>query len=70
MGLIEDLAPGPVGLDTPVFIYYIEEHPRFIPLLDPLFEAIDAGQIEGVTSGVSLKETLVVPYRAHRRQSL
>ncbi len=29
MGLIADLGRGPVGLDTVVFIYFIEEHPRF-----------------------------------------
>lgn len=54
MGLIEDLGRGPVGLDTAVFIYFIEEHPRFLPLLDPIFSGVDAGQWEAVTSGVTL----------------
>jgi predicted nucleic acid-binding protein len=64
MGLIEDIGAGPVGLDTAIFIYFIEEHPEFLPLVEPLFTAIDAGSLEGVTSALTLLETLVTPYRA------
>ena len=64
MGLIEDIAPGPVALDTAIFIYFIEEHQQFLPLVEPVFVAMDAGSLEGVTSGLTLLETLVVPYRA------
>ena len=63
MGLIEDVGSGPVGLDTVPFIYLIEEHPRFLPVVEPLFTAIDAGALRGVTSALTLLETLVVPYR-------
>jgi predicted nucleic acid-binding protein len=63
VGLTEDLGGGPIGLDTAVFIYYIEEHPRFLPLVEPVFEGIGRGRWEAVTSGVTLLETLVVPYR-------
>ena len=62
---MDDIGNGPVGLDTAIFIYFIEAHPRFLPLLEPLFVAIDAGSIEGVTSDVTLLETLVVPYRTN-----
>lgn len=65
MGLMDDIGNGPVGLDTAIFIYFIEDHPRFLPLLEPLFVAIDAGSIEGVTSDVTLLETLVGPYRTN-----
>ena len=61
---MDDVGDGPVGLDTVIFVYFIEEHPRFLPLLEPLFIAIDAGTLEGVTSDVTLLETLVGPYRA------
>ena len=64
MGLIDDLKPGPVALDTQIFIYFIEEDGRFLPLVKPLFEAIDHGDLVGVTSGLSLMEVLVVPYRS------
>jgi predicted nucleic acid-binding protein len=62
--LIEDIGAGPVGLDTAIFIYLIEEHPRFLPLVEPVFAAVDRSRWAGVTSGVTLIETLVVPYRA------
>ncbi|HSL84955.1 MAG TPA: PIN domain-containing protein [Thermoanaerobaculia bacterium] len=64
MGLIDDLGAGPVGLDTPAFIHYIEENPRYLPLVEPVFQALDAGVLEGVTSAITLLEVLVVPYRS------
>lgn len=64
MGLIEDLGRGPVGLDTAAFIYWIEEHPEYLGLVEPIFRAVAEGQLEAVTSAVTLLETLVVPYRA------
>lgn len=64
MGLIDDLQGGPVALDTPVFIYFIEENPRFLPVMDPVFAAIDGGALLAVTSALTLLEVLVVPYRA------
>lgn len=63
MGLIDDLESGPVALDTQIFIYFIEEDGRYLPLIKPLFEAIDGGDLLAVTSGLSLMEVLVVPYR-------
>ena len=64
MGLIDDLRPGPVCLDTPIFIYFIEEDPRFLEFVQPVFAAMDRGTIEGVTSSLTLLEVLVVPLRA------
>ena len=64
MGLMRDLGPGPVGVDTAIFIYFIEEHPRFLPLIEPLFREVDAGRIELLTSALTLLEVLVVPYRS------
>lgn len=64
MGLMEDIGSGPVGLDSAVFIYFIEEHPQFLPLVEPVFAAIDTGSLQGITSGLTLLETLVAPYRA------
>jgi len=64
MGLIQDVGKGPVALDTPVFIYWIEEDDRYAPVLDPLFQAVDGGRLQAVTSSLTLLEVLVVPYRA------
>ena len=63
MGLIADIGPGPTALDTAIFIYFIQENPRFLPLVLPLFDEADKGTRELVTSAVTLLEVLVVPYR-------
>jgi predicted nucleic acid-binding protein len=64
VGLIDDLQPGPVALDTAVFIYFIEEDRRFLDIVKPVFAAMDGGVLEGATSGLTLLEVLVAPYRA------
>ena len=62
-----DLGRDLVALDTAIFIYLIEEHPRFLPLIAPLLREADQGKRELVTSALSLLEVLVVPYRAGNR---
>lgn len=52
-----------VALDTAPLIYYIEEHPRYLPLLDPFFDALDSGALHAVTSTMTLLEVLVRPLR-------
>lgn len=64
MALIDDIGEGPVGIDTAIFIYFIEEDTRYISTVAPLFEAADAGGIEIVTSALTLLEVLIVSYRA------
>lgn len=64
MGLIDDIEGGPVGLDTAVFIYFIEEHPLYLPLVEQIFMVLDEDRLIGVTSTVTLLEALVVPFRA------
>ncbi len=64
MGLIREIGDGPLALDTVAFIYFIEEHPRFLPVLDPVFAAIDAGRLPAIASSLTLLEVLVIPYRA------
>ena len=61
---MNDLGRGPVGVDTAIFIYFIEEHPTFLPLVEPLFREADGGRRELVTSALTLLEVLVVPYRS------
>lgn len=64
MGVIADVGSGPVGLDTAPFIYLIEEHPQYLPIVRPVFAAIADGGLTAVTSALTLLETLVPPYRA------
>ena len=64
MGIIHDIGSGPVCLDTCVFIYFMEEDKRYIDVVTPIFEAVNEGQFNAITSGITLLETLVVPLRA------
>ena len=49
-------------------IYTIEKHPRYSPVLRPLWSAVAAGQVRVVVSEFILLETLVGPYRANDPQ--
>jgi hypothetical protein len=52
---------GSIAVDTAFFIYFIEENPRFLPLIAPLFREADQDKRERVTSAMTLLEVLVVP---------
>jgi predicted nucleic acid-binding protein len=66
--LITAIGDGPVALDSAIFIYFIEQHPRYLTLLRPLFMRIDGGNLPAVTSTLTLLETLVLPYRSGDRE--
>jgi predicted nucleic acid-binding protein len=63
--LLTELGQGPVGLDSSIFIYFIEEHAEYLPIVEPVFSAISAGAITAVTSSLTLLEVLVQPLRAN-----
>lgn len=52
-----------VGLDTAPLIYFVEEHPDYIDIVNPFFEAVGRGEVEVVTSIVTYLEGLVLPLR-------
>jgi len=62
--LIPAIGDGPLALDTVVFVYFVEEHPRYLPLLDRVFAAIDKERLPANASSLTLLEVLLVPYRA------
>ena len=51
-----------LGLDTSPIIYYIEAHPAYDALVTRIFQLIANGSLVGVTSTITLTETLVQPY--------
>lgn len=55
-----------IALDTNCFIYYIEGSP-WSEKLAPIFSSIETGEISGVTSSLTLLETLVQPIRQKKR---
>jgi predicted nucleic acid-binding protein len=52
-----------VGLDTAPLIYFIEKHSIYLPLVSPFFLAVERGEIQAVTSTLTLTEVLVHPYK-------
>ncbi|HVT56929.1 MAG TPA: PIN domain-containing protein [Thermoanaerobaculia bacterium] len=65
MELLRDLGPGPVAIDSPIFIYFIEEHAQYLPVVEPVFSAIASGTLAAATSCLTLLEVLVQPLRAN-----
>jgi predicted nucleic acid-binding protein len=52
-----------IFLDTAPVIYYVEKHPVYADKAQAVFDALDTGQLDAVSSPVTLSECLVVPYR-------
>lgn len=63
-GLREKLAnAGVVGLDTSIFIYHLEANPTYAALTKTVFENLEEGKFQGVTSTITLMELTVLPWR-------
>jgi len=52
-----------IALDTSVFIYQLENHPRYVGLTDRVFSWLEQLAGRGVTSTITMTELLVQPYR-------
>ena len=52
-----------VALDTNVFIYQLEAHPRYLTLTDHVFSWLERPGSKAVTSTITMMELLVHPYR-------
>ena len=52
-----------IAADTMVFIYHLQEHPRYVPATQVILNAWETGSRQGVTSIISLAEVLVKPLR-------
>ena len=55
-----------LGFDTAPVIYFVEAHPEYDSQITPIFERIEQGELEGVTSVITLLEVLVQPIRLNR----
>lgn len=64
MGSLSLPVSGLVYLDANPIIYTVEKHPVYGPLLQPLWQAVQAKTIEVVTSELALMETLVGPFKS------
>lgn len=57
-----------IGLDTNIFIYFLQDHPRYGAWCASLFDRIERGHNPTVTSTVTLLELLVQPYREQKEE--
>ena len=63
MGLVDELRGLRICIDTAPFIYFIEKNPKYIGLLRPFFAEINVGEIDALTSTITLLEVLVLPFK-------
>lgn len=63
MGLAEQLTGLQVWIDTAPIIYFVEKHPVYLRIVRPVFTSIETGDIEAMTSTITLLEVLVHPFR-------
>lgn len=52
-----------IGLDTSIFIYFLEENERYSLLAQSIFNGIEKGKWQGVTSTITLMEITVRPWQ-------
>ena len=55
-----------IGLDTCIFIYHLEAHPRYQPLTQELLAGVQAGRQTAITSTVTVMELTVRPWQVGR----
>jgi len=52
-----------IGLDTSVFVYFLEKNIRYAPLAQITLKGIENGKWQGVTSTITLMEITVRPWQ-------
>jgi predicted nucleic acid-binding protein len=78
MGTLQDALTGHtrLGLDTAVWIYHLERHPRYFPATQELLSGVESGLWTACTSVITLMELTVRPWQlgqpeiAHRYETL
>ena len=58
-----------IGLDTPIFIYFLKNNARYGPLAQLTINGIEKGKWEGVTSTITLMEITVRPWQLGRESA-
>jgi predicted nucleic acid-binding protein len=52
-----------LGLDTSIFIFQIEQNPKYLEVANPIFVWVEGPKARAVTSTITMLELLVQPYR-------
>lgn len=52
-----------IGLDTSIFIYQVEAHPKYVETTHQIFDWLEGPRARAATSTITMLELLVHPYR-------
>jgi predicted nucleic acid-binding protein len=63
LGLVDEIRGQRICIDTAPIIYFIEHQVRYRNIIRPVFAEIAAGNIEAITSTITLLEVLVHPLK-------
>ena len=63
MGLLETMKDRYVYVDSAPFIYFMEKNPAYEKPLDAFFSLMSRGEVQVITSTLTLAEVLVKPYQ-------
>ena len=58
-----------IGLDTCVFIYHFEAHPKYLPLTQTLLADVQAGHWQAITSALTIMELTVRPWQLGQEEA-
>ena len=58
-----------IGLDTPIFIYFLENNERYGPLAQLTINGIEKGKWQGATSTITLMEITIRPWQLGRESA-
>jgi predicted nucleic acid-binding protein len=54
-----------LGVETSPFIYFVERHPIYLERIRTIFQQVEAGYLEVITSVITLTEVLVMPLQTN-----
>jgi predicted nucleic acid-binding protein len=63
LGLADEVSGQRICIDTAPVIYFIENHVKYRNVIRPVFTEIASGNIQAITSTITLLEVLVHPLR-------
>jgi len=55
-------------LDSAPVIYFVERHPVYYSMLEPIFTRLDTGALTAITSPITLAECLTLPLRSRNKE--
>ncbi len=69
MGWVDSLKGNVIGLDTTPLIYFTEENPTYIEVIDPFFKAVGTFTIFTGTKSLVALDTLKAQTNLHNRDT-